>query len=253
MMAKALGPIAAVCVGLAMLASSAHAQTSGAALAHQGEAVISTALPYARVARLQNDIVRTALGNHTPSLSAGTPVFQMTYHYVLRSGGVTLLEYHRPMWCGAAAAGEGGACVVMFEDGPRVARISEGSPYYPRELFRLLPCNAPDLADDSSAERELPLRRASYVIDRIRPNQLRLSLMVSIDGRASRIATVNAPRAHGGGFTLTQGAFTLTMEAADGNAVAVADIDSGSRAAFVAELNVLTKEGWVGLGPGSYN
>lgn len=252
-MAKALGPIAAVCVGLAMLASSAYAQTPGATLAHQGDAVISTALPYAQVARLRNDIVRTALGNHTPSLSTGTPVFQMTYHYVLRSGGVTLLEYRRPMWCGAAAAGEGGACVVMFEDGPRVARITEGSPYYPQELSRLLPCNEPDLADDSSAERELPVRQASYVIDRIRPTQVRLSLLVSINGRASRIDRVDAPRAHGGGFALNRGAFTLIMEAIDGNAVAVPDTDSGSRAAFITELNVLTKEGWVGLGPGTYN
>lgn len=229
--------------GVASSATLAQTQTAGTVV-RQGETLLSAPFPYARAGRLRNDVIRRALGNQTPSLRAGTTVFQMTYHYVLRSAGFSVLEYDLPMWCGDD--GVHGVCVVMFNDGARVARVTEGSAYYPRKLSRLMPCNEPNVADDVTALGELPERQLNYVARRVRPDRLRLAVNLRVGDQLVDLEPIDLPRTRDDTFLLSEGAFALTIRPENGGVVAES-VDPSNFGALADARNMLTKEGWVGL------
>lgn len=243
-----LRALAAALLAWAAGSAVAPAQINGAAV-RAGDVLVATPLPYVRTGRVQNDVVRSALGVRTPSLRAGTPVYQMTYHYDLRSAGSTLLQYHRPMWCGVSD-GEG-VCVVMFDDGARVARITAGSPHYPRELSRLMACNTPEVTEDSSLAATFPARELRYSVQRVRTNSLRLAVSVVVAGEQVELEPVDLRRADGV-FVLSEGEASLTIRSTGADSVTIENVSEAQLVALADARNMLTKEGWVGLGPGTY-
>lgn len=168
---------------LANFDNSAITVRSG--LVRVGEEFASRALPYEAVARLNNDVIRP--GATVPLLPAGTPV----HRYQFVSGDMLYFNERtiaRRMWCGSN--GTAGYCVMQRGDAWEAAEVRSYSPYAPMSYGIFVPVNAPEVSDDASAISDLPERRETFRLQRIRGERATIGRTLYIGSQSIEVSDI---------------------------------------------------------------
>ena len=157
-----------------------------------GEEFATEALPYERVGRLGNNVVRRSpLGEEILLLPAGTPLFSHDFLYedVLALNG---RARSRTLWCGVT--GDAGYCLLERNGVWESARILSRNLYAPTELAAFTPVNEAVLLVDESVRALFPQRTETYRLVGMRGATAQVTRGLRIGEIAFDIATADERR-----------------------------------------------------------